>query len=725
MSVFGYDNDGAANTIQDHDKQQYTNTKATHAFQHDWYYRLATWYREKHQVCTIDSGLPWNDVTVDLRAQYELTLLNQRKDGENVERCIAYHHEPIVNRHPTEQTISTGINTVMNKDMNTVVIVGAGMAGLTATLELANIAAAHNRPLKIILVEANSFVGGRTRTILTDNQNQNDGSNHEATAPASQYDVNSNDKLVQMCRPFHPWPVPIGAEFIHGVGSCLNDLIMDRRQNDIKNAGDWTVEETFDLCENDEYPSHDPFTNRGPPSLRSLTHQQREAGTVTIFGDGKQWTLSGAGHDLHNESDMGQRYPRLIRRSQSLWNELLAVNDILCGTGAQRGLLPHSDKRGCPSGIPQDMALSAFIEQKMVLEPKEDIDTVKNIMDSIFAKTAGTSIDMYGVNEASREEHDWDYTECNFRTKGCFADLVAFHIDRIHEINHLTKTGNGHVQIDLITDCPIDKVESLDMNSDRLTVKLSSSRTSTSFIADKAIISVPLAILKAEKIQFTDDFALPTDKRLAIEKTNMFSGMKAHILLRKKLDILEAVQDMECTELVFCPGEIFAQVWLRRDETSVFVTGFVVADGRDTLKRRTRSGESATFIFLDQLNRMFMDDVGRSAFINAEMPTCSAFALHDWSDDEYIMGTYSSPSIGAGWGQSNTDQFATEPTPTTHSDAAPTIAETCRHCLAKPIKNTIFFAGEHTNIKTCATVQAAMESGNRAAAEVAKSLLIP
>jgi len=201
----------------------------------------------------------------------------------------------------------------------------------------------------------------------------------------------------------------------------------------------------------------------------------------------------------------------------------------------------------------------------------------------------------------------------------------------------------------------------------------------------------------------------------------MLSGMKAHILLRKKTDVFE-VNAMECTELVFCPGEIFAQVWLRRDETSVFLTGFVVADDRDVLTQRMTSGESAKFLFLDQLNRMFTDDVGRSAFIDAEMPTCSAFALHDWSEDEYIMGAYSSPSVGAGWSPTNSDSFPTETTTpaTTISDAIP-IVETCRHSIAKSIKNTIFFAGEHTNIKTCATVQAAMESGNLAAAEVIKS----
>jgi len=58
-----------------------------------------------------------------------------------------------------------------------VVIVGAGLAGLTATLKLAELATTtsphHLLPLTILLIEAHSFVGGRTRTILTDNTTNN------------------------------------------------------------------------------------------------------------------------------------------------------------------------------------------------------------------------------------------------------------------------------------------------------------------------------------------------------------------------------------------------------------------------------------------------------------------------------------------------------------------------------------------------------------------------
>lgn len=50
------------------------------------------------------------------------------------------------------------------------------------------------------------------------------------------------------------------------------------------------------------------------------------------------------------------------------------------------------------------------------------------------------------------------------------------------------------------------------------------------------------------------------------------------------------------------------------------------------------------------------------------------------------------------------------------------ILKTMRDDMKAPIHNSIYFAGEHTNVKTCATVHAAIESGIIAANEVVKSL---
>lgn len=86
--------------------------------------------------------------------------------------------------------------------------------------------------------------------------------------------------------------------------------------------------------------------------------------------------------------------------------------------------------------------------------------------------------------------------------------------------------------------------------------------------------------------------------------------------------------------------------------------------------------------------------------------------MHDWSEDKYVRGLYSSPSVGAGW------QLLPSGSGFGNMDKRIATRRTCRHDLASPIANTIFFAGEHTNLSTSATVQAAMETGVRAAHEV-------
>ena len=76
-----------------------------------------------------------------------------------------------------------------------------------------------------------------------------------------------------------------------------------------------------------------------------------------------------------------------------------------------------------------------------------------------------------------------------------------------------------------------------------------------------------------------------------------------------------------------------------------------------------------------------------------------------------LVCTYSLPSIGAGC--------------RIHDDNGNKIiqthTETCRHDIKEAIAETIFFAGEDTNVKTCDTTQAAMESSINAVTDILES----
>ena len=67
-------------------------------------------------------------------------------------------------------------------------------------------------------------------------------------------------------------------------------------------------------------------------------------------------------------------------------------------------------------------------------------------------------------------------------------------------------------------------------------------------------------------------------------------------------------------------------------------------------------------------------------------------AVADWSKDPHIRGGYSYPSLGAHPGD--------------------------RAALAAPVGDTLFFAGEATHPAINPCVQAALETGERAAREV-------
>ena len=130
-------------------------------------YKLNKWFVQKHPTSIIHTELPWIDIIGKSRKLYD-----------------------------EENTRPSGL---------VVCVIGAGIAGLSASIEMAKNATS---PLTIQLIEASDMVGGRVRTIITEG---NEG----------QY---VNQELADRYKTFAPWPVPLGAEFVHGVDSIVNDM---------------------------------------------------------------------------------------------------------------------------------------------------------------------------------------------------------------------------------------------------------------------------------------------------------------------------------------------------------------------------------------------------------------------------------------------------------------------------------------------------------------------
>jgi hypothetical protein len=403
---------------------------------------------------------------------------------------------------------------------------------------------------------------------------------------------------------------------------------------------------------------------------------------------------------------------KLIQQAQDLWQTLQSIGEKK--DNGENEFLSH------------DMSLAQFVHEQLGGDTdnlsNDDLAKIELILECMFSNTAASCNEFLGIHEASREEWNWEFTESNFRSEQCFAEFIQYYLDRIDQIN---KQGPP-VKITIQTSSPIVEIRSCRQRNQRSDsapgpqIQLETNAKKR-IICDKCIVTVPLAVLKAKTIRFLDDFAMPADMQLAIDTIQMFSGMKAHMLLRIGEDVTHCPEILKFTELFFCPGEIFSQVWLRRNETTVFLTGFCVANCRDRLLglvskygcnySKTKVAEDQ---MLQQVQRIIASGGGeQSIFVKPGLPKCSCFALHDWSDDEYVMGAYSSPSIDAGWQFTNNKKSCV--------DALG--GHTHRDYLARPIKDAIWLAGEHANVKTCATVQSAMESGARAAKEVFQTLL--
>ena len=554
-------------------------------YKENHYYKLMLWFCHTHKGVQIEKYIPWLDDKALLMEEYKSHRVNHQ------------NHEP-----------------------KTVVVIGAGVSGLCTALSIAKQA---SFPIRIHLIEANDYVGGRIRTVFT---------NHERQYISSDFCAAFQE--------FKPWPVPLGAEFVHGTNSVLSKLIEEN---------EWVVEETFD------FSSPQNCTNSNSFSTRVMKKLDEKNDHIKIFLEDKCWGTTSA-------LKSNERIPKLLQTVKYVWEKICQVSEgeIQCSS--------------------LDVSVAEFIQNIMDGDTESDIYIVKSIVDAMFARTAGSTIESYGLLEASREENNWEYYECNFRTENCFGDLILHYLDEIKNVNERFHLETGYAEICLRTSTIVTHIKS---KLEKPMVVIANGNDGIP--CEKVVVTVPLICLKTNSIRFEDEFALPKEKLEAIKGINMFSGMKVHALFKKGIDV-KSTSVFDSTELFFCPGNVFSQIWVRRDHNSVFLAGFVVASDRDILIEKNEEECNAQDLLLQQLRNM-----AEEAFMNSNNPTCSAFSLFDWSSDEYVGGLYSSPSIGC---------FLR------------------RKDLRSSLKDTIFFAGEHTNEKTCATVQAAMESGLLAANDV-------
>ncbi len=204
-----------------------------------------------------------------------------------------------------------------------------------------------------------------------------------------------------------------------------------------------------------------------------------------------------------------------------------------------------------------------------------------------------------------------------------------------------------------------------------------------------AVVTVPAGVMRhrGDETAIEFDPELPPAKREALAKIEMGHVIKVTMWFRTPF--WERVQNGRYRDGAFFRGEgqPFATYWTQLPVRSRLVVAWV--GGPKALALRGASQTELIEQAVDSFGSLF----GEPAVARREF---EAGAVHDWDHDPFARGAYSYVAVGGA------DSRAT---------------------LAAPVADTLFFAGEATSDDgQGGTVNGALETGERAATEIAMSL---
>ncbi|XP_028398475.1 polyamine oxidase 3-like isoform X2 [Dendronephthya gigantea] len=322
----------------------------------------------------------------------------------------------------------------------------------------------------------------------------------------------------------------------------------------------------------------------------------------------------------------------------------------------------YSNKPG-GDAAKNDMTATEYFARHPKIERKS-----QHVFDVVFCQTEAANLDSFGAQEHSDFQNGWECGPGNFRLKNSHKQVIQHYVKRCEGVE---------IKLDW-------QAKEIDYEADTVIV---TNHNGSKLKSQAVILCVPLTVLKDQDINFKP--RLPEDKRLAIEKLQMFTGLK--IVCRFKERFWP-----ENMKLVFnCVSDI-CQLWMYdvlNEETGdqyYVVTGFQTAEYARLKAHMT--GDEVKGILLRDLDEMFRSSENQT-------PATSSFidyVYFHWYSNPFIRGAYSSPSVHA---------------------------RGSREILAKPVSDRVFFAGEATRGSgDCATISGALESGIKAAEDVKKIL---
>ena len=291
------------------------------------------------------------------------------------------------------------------------------------------------------------------------------------------------------------------------------------------------------------------------------------------------------------------------------------------------------------------------------------------IAEACYANDFGASLDALGLTELITENRLWDSGETYLvpdRPLSALVDHLAAGVPTIRARWPVERV------------CANDKGEYVELTGPAGTLR-----------ARRVIMTIPLALLQRNRVAF--DPPLPPAKTDAIARLRVGAAIKLVLTFGRRVwpaDFFDAV----------CPGSPVPEWWVKRypvdvDDTSSTlsthaITGFLC--GAFAERARAAGRADALACSLAQLDTMFATPADPHPASSAHLTTHWV----DWDDEPWAGGAYSHPSLGARVGD--------------------------RDALAAPC-GRLFWAGEATHPAVNPCLQAAYETGVRAAREVSEA----
>jgi monoamine oxidase len=313
-------------------------------------------------------------------------------------------------------------------------------------------------------------------------------------------------------------------------------------------------------------------------------------------------------------------------------------------------------------------------------------DSLWQLAVSSYGNTAGCcDLTQLSISQLSLFEHYWESNE----EEGDFRPPSTMGMYGIAQA--CLQSLKNHDNFEFIRNC---EVQTIRQDDDAVVVQ---AKHETDRHADAVIVTVPPPILPNIIRN------MPDSKREALNMIGFERAIKVIVKFRERL----WPSDLQS---IIAAGELIPEIWFReiadtsQGTINYLATGFLVSDAADRLvellndtRKDKNRNEQAGELLLQQLVKM-LKSIPMSQNLTAQPSLITDAVIFDWKDDAiYAGGGYMYPKVG--------------------------ITPSHLNALAAPF-GSIFFAGEATNTNACCTVQAAIETGQRAAAEVESFLNI-